>query len=79
VQRLRGEGPPEPGGRGKRRDIRYRFEIDIPRDLTSEQKRALEQLAESMNDHNPRESLMRAARRSANAGQSGASGKVGAT
>ena len=79
VQRLRGEGPPEPGGRGKRRDIRYRFEIDIPRDLTSEQKRALEQLAESMNDHNPRESLMRAARRSANADQSGASGKVGAT
>ncbi|MGH2993777.1 MAG: molecular chaperone DnaJ [Solirubrobacterales bacterium] len=79
VQRLRGEGPPEPGGRGKRRDIRYRFEIDIPRDLTSEQKRALEQLAESLNDHNPRESLLRAARRSANADQSGQSGKVGAT
>jgi molecular chaperone DnaJ len=77
VQRLRGEGPPEPGGRGKRRDIRYRFEIDIPRDLSPEQKRALEQLAESLNDHNPRESLLRAARRNAN--RSGESGKVGAT
>jgi molecular chaperone DnaJ len=75
VQRLRGEGPPDPDGRG-RRDIRYRFEIEIPRDLTSEQKRALEQLAETFNDHNPREGLLRAARRSA--GRSDRSGKVGA-
>jgi len=77
VQRLRGEGPPEPGGSG-RRDILYRFEIEVPRDLTSEQKRALEQLADSLNDHNPRESLLRAARRSPATDQSGRTGKVGA-
>jgi molecular chaperone DnaJ len=77
VQRLRGEGPPEPDGRG-RRDIRYRFEIDVPRSLTSEQKRALERLAETLNDHDPREGLLRAARRSSTAGQSDGSGKVGA-
>ena len=38
VQRLRGEGPPKPGGRG-RGDILYRLEIEVPRDLTREQKR----------------------------------------
>ena len=32
VQRLRGEGPPRPGGRG-RRDIHYRLEIEVPSDL----------------------------------------------
>jgi molecular chaperone DnaJ len=78
VQRLRGEGSPEPGGRGGRRDIRYRFEIEIPRDLSGEQKRALEQLAESFNDRNPRENLLRTARRSTAADRSGESGKVGA-
>jgi molecular chaperone DnaJ len=77
VQRLRGEGLPEPGGQG-RGDIRYRLEIEIPRSLTGEQKRALEELAESLNDHNPRESLLRAARRSSAADRSGESGKVGA-
>jgi molecular chaperone DnaJ len=76
VQRLRGEGLPEPDGRG-RGDIRYRFEIEIPRDLSSEQKRALEQLAESFNDHNPRERLLRTARGSTTANRSGESGKVG--
>src|SRR5919106_1296210 len=75
VQRLRGEGLPEPGGRG-RGDIRYRLEIEIPRSLTGGQKRALEQLAESLNDHDPRESLLRAARRSATPNRSGDSGKV---
>jgi molecular chaperone DnaJ len=78
VQRLRGEALPEPGGRS-RGDIRYRFEIEIPRDLNSEQKRALEQLAESFNDHHPREDLLRSARRSTAADRSGESGKVGAT
>ena len=29
VQRLRGEGPPRPGGRG-RQDIHYRLEIEVP-------------------------------------------------
>ena len=38
VQRLRGEGPPKPGGRGNA-DIRYRLEIDVPDELTEEQAR----------------------------------------
>jgi molecular chaperone DnaJ len=60
VQRLRGEGPPRAGGRG-RGDIRYRFEIDVPRDLDREQKHAVEELAKAFNGHNPREKLIRQA------------------
>jgi molecular chaperone DnaJ len=78
VQRLRGEGLPKPGGK-ERGDIRYRLEIEVPRDLTPEQQRALDQLAESLNDHNPREELLRAARRTSTSNRSGDSGKVGAT
>src|ERR687896_401465 len=37
VQRLRGEGPPR-AGEGKRGDILYRLEVEMPRDLTSEQQ-----------------------------------------
>jgi molecular chaperone DnaJ len=60
VQRLRGEGPPKPGGRG-RGDILYRLEIEVPRDLTREQKEALGDFAKAMNDHDPRERLLREA------------------
>ena len=60
VQRLRGEGPPKPGGRG-RGDILYRLEIEVPRDLTREQKAALGEFAKAMNDHDPRERLLREA------------------
>jgi molecular chaperone DnaJ len=83
VQRLRGEGPPKPGGRG-RGDIYYRLEIEIPRDLTREQKNALEALTASLNDHDPRERLLRVARqataseRASGGDRSGDSGKVGA-
>jgi molecular chaperone DnaJ len=62
VQRLRGEGPARTSGRG-RGDIHYRLEIEIPKDLSAEQKRALEGLAEALNDHDPRERLLRSARR----------------
>jgi molecular chaperone DnaJ len=58
VQRLRGEGPARPGGRG-RGDIHYRLEIEIPRELSPDQKRALGEFAEAMNDHDPRERLLR--------------------
>src|SRR3712207_7299853 len=37
VQRLRGEGPPALGARG-RGDIHYRFVIDVPKDLSPEQE-----------------------------------------
>jgi molecular chaperone DnaJ len=71
VQRLRDEGPPRPGGRG-RGDIRYRLEIEVPNDLDDDQKEALDRFAESMNDHDPRERLLRDARASSASG-----GKVG--
>ena len=74
VQRLRGEGPPRPGGRGRGRgDLYYRLEIEVPRDLTPEQKRALGEFAKAMNDHDPRQRLLREARQSTSA----AAGKVG--
>jgi molecular chaperone DnaJ len=61
VQRLRGEGPPLLGkGNSQRGDIHYRFLIEVPRDLTDEQKQAVEVLSKSMNG-NPRERLMREA------------------
>jgi molecular chaperone DnaJ len=61
VQRLRGEGSPVLGGRG-RGDLRYRFVIDVPKDLSSEQREAVEELSKVMNG-NPREGLLRDARR----------------
>jgi molecular chaperone DnaJ len=67
VQRLRGEGPPRPGGKG-RGDILYRLEIEVPKDLSSEQEQALGEFAKTMNDRNPRERLLRDA--------SASSGKV---
>jgi molecular chaperone DnaJ len=60
VQRLRGEGPPRPKGRG-RGDIRYRLEIDVPEQLTDEQSEATEKLAESLNGTDPRAELLRKA------------------
>ena len=55
IQRLRGEGPPLLGSRG-RGDIRYRFVIDVPDELTREQEKAVEKLSEVMNG-NPRARL----------------------
>jgi molecular chaperone DnaJ len=60
VQRLRGEGPPSLGDGRKRGDIHYRFVIDVPRDLTEEQRKAVDALSAAMNG-NPRESLLRQA------------------
>jgi molecular chaperone DnaJ len=71
VQRLRDEGPPRPGGRG-RGDIHYRLEIEVPRELDHEQREALDRFAESMNDHDPRGRLLRDARAASASG-----GKVG--
>jgi molecular chaperone DnaJ len=67
IQRLRGEGPPRPGGRG-RGDILYRLDIEVPRDLDSDQQQAVREFAKAMNDHKPRERLLREA--------SASSGKV---
>jgi molecular chaperone DnaJ len=56
VQRLRGEGPPRLGGRG-RGDIHYRLGIDVPRSLSREQREAVDELAAVM-DGNPRDRLL---------------------
>jgi len=63
VQRLRGEGPPRPGGGKGNADIRYRLEIDVPDELTAEQEEAVEKLAEAMNGAEPRAELLRRAAR----------------
>jgi len=55
VQRLRGEGPPKLNGKG-RGDIHYRLNIDVPRSLSSDQKAAVDDLADVL-DGNPRERL----------------------
>jgi molecular chaperone DnaJ len=55
VQRLRGEGPAKLNGKG-RGDIHYRLVIDVPRSLNTEQKKAVDDLANVM-DGNPRERL----------------------
>jgi molecular chaperone DnaJ len=60
VQRLRGEGPPKLSGKG-RGDIHYRFRIEIPENLTEEQRAAVEKLADVMNG-DPRSELLRQAR-----------------
>jgi molecular chaperone DnaJ len=56
VQRLRGEGPPRLGGRG-RGDIHYRLEIDVPTNLSREQREAVDELAAVING-DPRERLL---------------------
>jgi len=60
VQRLRGEGPPKLGGKG-RGDIHYRFVIDVPATLDREQSEAVDKLSAVMNG-NPRAKLFTGAR-----------------
>jgi molecular chaperone DnaJ len=55
VQRLRGEGPPKLGAKG-RGDIHYRFVIDVPDKLSEEQSELVDKLSEVMNG-NPRARL----------------------
>jgi molecular chaperone DnaJ len=62
IQRLRGEGAPQRGGKG-RGDIRYRLEIEMPQELTEDQRKAVDQLAESLNGDDPRAELLAKARR----------------
>jgi molecular chaperone DnaJ len=60
IQRLRGEGAPKGKGSG-RGDIRYRLEIEVPKDLSEEQQKAVEELASALNGHDPRAELLRKA------------------
>jgi molecular chaperone DnaJ len=61
VQRLRGEGPPRLGDKG-RGDLHYRFVIEVPKDLTDDQLAAIEGLSKVFNG-NPRERILRDAKR----------------
>jgi molecular chaperone DnaJ len=56
LQRLAGEGPPRLSG-GGRGDIRYRLLIDVPKDLTQEQREAVDDLAAVL-DGNPRDAIL---------------------
>ncbi len=71
VQRLRGEGPPKLGSSSARKssrgDIHYRFVLDVPEQLTDEQRSAVDALAAVMNG-DPRARLFEGA------GAKGASG-----
>jgi molecular chaperone DnaJ len=63
VLRLKGEGPPKTGG--LRGDLHYRIAIDLPKQLTDEQRRIVDELADAL-DHDPRADLLsRAATRTA--------------
>ncbi|MBK5110147.1 MAG: molecular chaperone DnaJ [Thermoleophilia bacterium] len=61
IQRLRGEGPPRAGSRS-RGDIRYRLNLVVPKELNDDQRRAVDQLSETMNGIDPRSELLRGAR-----------------
>jgi molecular chaperone DnaJ len=60
IQRLRGEGAPKSKGKGNG-DIRYRLEIEVPKDLSEEQRKAVEELAGALNGHDPRADLLKKA------------------
>lgn len=62
VHRLRGEGPPRTNASG-RGDIHYRFEIEIPKELDRKQREALDELSRSLEGADPRERILRDARR----------------
>ena len=62
VQRLRGEGPPklgrgQGGGSQDKGDIHYRFVIDVPENLSSEQQQAVDELSKTLGSSNPRARL----------------------
>src|SRR6202167_2373927 len=68
VQRLRGEGPPKLGSKS-RGDIHYRFTLDVPEQLSDEQRTAVGELSKVMNG-NPRAKLFAGTGQSAEAGDS---------
>src|SRR3954465_9025180 len=61
VQRLPGGGPPKLGGKG-RGDIHYRFVIDVPSSLSTEQEAAVDELEKALNGRDPRARLFTGAK-----------------
>ncbi|MBM3667613.1 MAG: molecular chaperone DnaJ [Actinobacteria bacterium] len=68
TQRLKGEGPPRTSGAG-RGDIHYRVQLQIPEQLTPEQREAVEGLAKALNGEDPRSELLARAARPAQGGE----------
>jgi molecular chaperone DnaJ len=68
LQRLRGEGPPKLGSKN-RGDIHYRFTLEIPEQLSDEQRAAVDELSKVM-DGDPRARLFAGAQKAAEAGES---------
>jgi molecular chaperone DnaJ len=62
TQRLRGEGPAKTGGGGNG-DIHYRVQLEVPSELTDEQRDAVEKLADAFNGDDPRRGLLDRSRR----------------
>jgi molecular chaperone DnaJ len=71
VQRLRGEGPARLSGKG-RGDIHYRFVIDVPENLSPEQREAVDRLSQVING-DPRAKLFARAGDGTRAAAGGAS------
>jgi molecular chaperone DnaJ len=69
IQRLRGEGPPKlnSGSPPAKGDIHYRFVIDVPKELSEQQRQAVQALADSFNGADPRARLFAGARAGAGA------------
>jgi molecular chaperone DnaJ len=61
IQRLKGEGPPRAASK-TRGDIRYRLKVEVPTELTDDQRRAADALAEALNGFDPRSELLRKAK-----------------
>jgi molecular chaperone DnaJ len=61
MQRLRGEGPPRANDRG-RGDIHYRVKVEVPKNLSKEQREAVKALSEAFNGSDPRAELLANAR-----------------
>jgi molecular chaperone DnaJ len=74
VQRLRGEGPPKLGSGSPpaRGDLHYRFVIDVPKQLSSDQQSAVEQMSKAFNG-DPRAKLFAGSASTRSAAGAGAS------
>ena len=67
TQRLKGEGPPRTSGSG-RGDIHYRVQLQVPSELSDEQRAAVQKLAETLNGEDPRRELLDKAGRGSSGG-----------
>jgi molecular chaperone DnaJ len=76
VQRLRGEGPPKlnSGSPPAKGDLHYRFVIDVPKEMSKEQRDAVEAMSKAFNGGDPRAGLFTGA----SAGTATGAGSAGA-